>query len=57
MKILVNEMPACKDDCIFTDICWENTKWKNYCTLGADGVSDCDLENGKCSFLKVLESR
>lgn len=57
MKIIVDEMPACKDYCMFTDIAWENNKWKNYCTLGADGVSNCDLENGECSFLKTLESR
>lgn len=55
MKILVDEMPVFKDDCPFADTCWENTKWKNYCQLGADGVSDCDLEDGQCSFLKALE--
>lgn len=37
MKILVDEMPACKDTCMFTDTAWENGKWKNFCTLGADG--------------------
>ena len=55
MKILVDEMPIFNDDCIFADTCWENGKWRNYCQLGADGVSDCDLENGECSFLKALK--
>ena len=44
-------MPADKDDCIFGDTYWENGKWKNYCQLGFDGVSKCDLENGECSKL------
>ena len=60
MKILVDEMPVFPDDdCCFSDQAWncEENVWKTYCTLGADGVSDCDLENGECSFLKVLESR
>ena len=51
MKILVDEMPACKDDCIFGDMLWEDDKWKNYCQLGFGGVSECDLENDKCSKL------
>lgn len=57
MKILVDEMPACKDDCMFAAMFWENTKWKNCCTLSNDGESDCDLKNEECSFLKVFESR
>lgn len=57
MKILVDEMPACKDVCIFGDTYWEDGKWKNCCQLGFGGVSECNLENGECSFLKVLESR
>ena len=53
MKILVDEMPLYKDDCWFSDEMWDSEEhiWKRYCTLGSDGVTDCDLENGKCSKL------
>lgn len=57
MKILVDEMPVCKDDCWFSDKSWVDGKWKPYCTLGADGVTDCDLENGECSKLHSFQSR
>ena len=56
MKILVDEMPACKDNCIFGDTCWEDGKWKNYCQLGFGGVTDCDLENGEYSKLATTTS-
>ena len=52
MKILVDEMPACKDDCWFSDTSWVDNHWKPYCILGPDGVTDCDLENGECSKLR-----
>ena len=55
MKILVDEMPACKDDCLFSDKSWVDGKWKPYCILGADGVTDCDLENGECSKLHSFQ--
>ena len=51
MKILVDEMPACKDDCLFSDTRWVDDHWEPYCFLGPDGVTDCDLENGECSKL------
>ncbi len=51
MKVLVDEMPACKDDCLFGDLSWEEGAWKNVCSLGADGCTDCDLKNGECSKL------
>lgn len=56
MKILVDEMPLCKDDCWFSDQAWDHEEhiWKSYCTLGPDGVTDCDLENRECSKLRTL---
>lgn len=55
MKILVDEMPVFPDDdCWFSDQVWDDEEnvWKTYCTLGLDGVTDCDLiENGECSKL------
>ena len=55
MKILVDSMPIYSEDCAFADICWRNDEWEPYCTLGPDGVSECDLKDGQCSFLKALE--
>lgn len=57
MKILVDEMPVCKDDCWFSDETWNSEEhiWKPYCTLGLDGVTDCDLENGECSKLHSFQ--
>ena len=48
-------MPIYAEDCAFADICWRNDEWEPYCTLGPDGVSECDLKDGQCSFLKALE--
>ena len=58
MKILVDEMPVYKDDCWFSDIFWDHEEhiWKPCCTLGPDGVTDCDLENGECSKLHALQT-
>lgn len=57
MKILVDEMPACKDDCWFSDTSWVVDHWEPYCILGPDGVTDCDLENGECSKLHSFQLR
>ena len=54
MKILVDEMPACKDNCWFSDTRWVDDHWEPYCILGPDEVTDCDLENGECSKLRLL---
>lgn len=51
MRILVDEMPAYKDECIFSDMFWDEDTWKTCCTLDRDGCSKCDLENGECSYL------
>ena len=55
MKILVDEMPACKDNCWFSDTRWVDDHWEPYCILGPDGVTDCDLENGECSKLHSFQ--
>lgn len=57
MKILVDEMPACKDNCWFSDTSWVDDHWEPYCILGPDGVTDCDLENGECSKLHSFQLR
>lgn len=57
MKILVDSMPEDAEACAFADLCWRNDKWESYCTLGSDGVSECDLKDGQCSFLKALDER
>ena len=54
MKILVDEMPACKDDCWFSDTSWVDGNLEPYCILRPDGVTDCDLENGECSKLQCF---
>lgn len=56
MRIVVNEMPAYKDECIFSDLYWDEHTWKNCCTLDSDGCSKCDLENGECSYLCAFRS-
>lgn len=57
MKIIVDEMPVFPDDdCWFSDQTWDHEEhiWKTCCTLGPDGCTDCDLENGECSKLRTL---
>lgn len=56
MKILVDEMPVSPDDCCFSDHIWDYKEdvWKNYCKLGPDRCTPCDLTCSECSYLKTL---
>ena len=56
MKILVDEMPVCPDDCWFSDQTWDHERkvWTACCTLGPDGCTDCDLRSGECSKIRTL---
>ena len=56
MKLLVDEMPYTKDDCIFVKQKWSEDEgtWINYCKFTDER---CDLNLNKldkleCSFLK-----
>lgn len=50
MKLLVDEMPYCKDDCIFTEQKWSDGAWCNYCKLTNER---CDLNKRQCSCLRA----
>ena len=51
MKLLVNEMPNYKDDCLFAEEKWgrEEEFWVVYCKLMHER---CDVNNEDCSCLK-----
>ena len=56
MRLLVDEMPYYKDDCLFAKSKWrdEEETWVSYCKL-----TDvrCDLDEEKCSYLKAMADR
>lgn len=52
MKLLVDEMPYYKDDCMFANSKWNNEKevWVSYCKF-TNEECDLDLNKLECSFL------
>ena len=53
MKLLVDEMPYYKDDCIFAELGYwsdERNIWINICKLTDER---CDLDEGQCSCLRI----
>ena len=49
MKLLVDEMPNYKDDCLFAEQRWDG-EWITYCKLTN---IRCDLDEEECRCLKV----
>ena len=58
MKILVDEMPLCPPDCIFSESEWSTKKMKYdyYCRLYRDSMLRC-ASVSECPYLKVLEEK
>ena len=56
MKLLVDEMPYCKDYCLFAKQKWsdEEETWVSYCKLTNER---CDLDEGQCGCLKALKNK
>lgn len=54
MKLLVDEMPYYKDDCLFTEQKWsdEEETWVSYCKL-TSARCDLDFDKEECSCLKL----
>ena len=48
MKLLVDEMPYYKDDCLFAEQEWEEKTWVSYCKLTG---ARCDLDEKQWSWL------
>jgi len=53
MKLLVDELPLYKDDCMFADPRWSEDEetWVTYCKFTNERC-DLDLDEHRCSFLK-----
>jgi len=53
MKLLVDELPLYKDDCMFADPRWieDEETWVTYCKFTNERC-DLDLDEHRCSFLK-----
>ncbi len=53
MKLLVDELPLYKDDCMFAEPRWSDDEesWITYCKFTNERC-DLDLNERECSFLK-----
>lgn len=56
MKLLVDEMPYYKDDCLFAEPEWsdEEETWVTYCKFSSER---CDLDEEQCSCLKASKNK
>ena len=53
MRLLIDELPLYKDDCIFAEPKWSDNEeaWVTYCKF-TNEKCDLDLNARGCSFLK-----
>ena len=58
MKLLVDELPLCRDDCMFAEPKWSDDEetWVTYCRFTKE-MCDLDLNERECSFLKEQDER
>ena len=56
MKLLVDEMPFCKSDCLFAKQRWSEDEgtWINYCKF-TDERCDLDFDKEECGCLKLIK--